>query len=191
MVRTAPALFVFCLVQIGVHLALILAAGRALRFSRRDVLLASNANVGGEALGQRSANAASMLQCTVPTASSSRVRKAQETSAVIMHCLCSRRRANNGGRHVRGQRLADQHGAVAPHWHRRSASAPCHLAHEDLPPQRHSASASASFCSRACPSFTLLSLTLRINVLAVWHAGYAVATFLCIPLGELVLRRLM
>ncbi len=49
MVRTAPALFVFCLVQIGVHLALILATGRAMRFSRRDVLLASNANVGGEA----------------------------------------------------------------------------------------------------------------------------------------------
>ena len=55
MVRTAPALFVFCLVQIGVHLAIILAAGRVMRFSRRDVLLASNANVGGETVRERAA----------------------------------------------------------------------------------------------------------------------------------------
>ena len=45
---SAPALFVFCLVQIGVHLGLILAAGKLMRFSRRDCLVASNANVGGE-----------------------------------------------------------------------------------------------------------------------------------------------
>lgn len=49
-IRTAPALFVFCLVQIGIHLALILGAGKLLGFSRRDVLIASNANVGGESL---------------------------------------------------------------------------------------------------------------------------------------------
>ncbi len=46
-VRTAPALFVFCLLQIGVHLAIILGLGKALGFTRRDVLLASNANIGG------------------------------------------------------------------------------------------------------------------------------------------------
>ena len=45
---TAPQLFLFSLVQIAVHLVLILAAGWALGFTRRDVLLASNANVGGE-----------------------------------------------------------------------------------------------------------------------------------------------
>jgi len=47
-IRTAPSLFVFCLVQIGLHLGIILGAGRLMGFSRRDVLLASNANVGGE-----------------------------------------------------------------------------------------------------------------------------------------------
>ena len=47
-IRTAPSLFVFCLVQIGLHLGIILGAGRLLGFSRRDILLASNANVGGE-----------------------------------------------------------------------------------------------------------------------------------------------
>lgn len=49
-VKGAPALFAFCLVQIGAHLGAILAAGRLLGFSRRDTLIASNANVGGEPL---------------------------------------------------------------------------------------------------------------------------------------------
>ena len=43
----APVLFVFSLLQIGIHLVLILAAGKAMNFTRRDVLIASNANVGG------------------------------------------------------------------------------------------------------------------------------------------------
>ena len=43
----APVLFVFSLLQIGIHLVLILAAGKAMKFTRRDVLIASNANVGG------------------------------------------------------------------------------------------------------------------------------------------------
>ena len=46
-ITTAPALFLFCFVQIAIHLALILGCGRALGFTRREVLLASNANVGG------------------------------------------------------------------------------------------------------------------------------------------------
>ena len=45
-IKTAPSLFVFCLLQIGVHLVILLGLGKALGFSRRDVLLASNANVG-------------------------------------------------------------------------------------------------------------------------------------------------
>lgn len=46
-VSTAPTLFAFCIVQIGIHLAVILGAGKLFNFARRDVLAASNANVGG------------------------------------------------------------------------------------------------------------------------------------------------
>lgn len=46
-ISTAPALFAFCFLQIAIHLAIILAAGRALGFQRKELLLASNANVGG------------------------------------------------------------------------------------------------------------------------------------------------
>ena len=46
-IQTAPALFVFCFLQIAVHLLLILGAGRMAGFSRKELLLASNANVGG------------------------------------------------------------------------------------------------------------------------------------------------
>jgi uncharacterized membrane protein len=46
-VRTAPVLFAFSFVALGLHLLLLLAAGKALGFSRRDLLLASNANIGG------------------------------------------------------------------------------------------------------------------------------------------------
>lgn len=47
---TAPSLFLFSSIQIGVHLALIMGAGKLLGIERKDVLLASNANVGGEHL---------------------------------------------------------------------------------------------------------------------------------------------
>lgn len=47
---TAPSLFLFSSIQIAVHLALIMGAGRLLGIERKDVLLASNANVGGELL---------------------------------------------------------------------------------------------------------------------------------------------
>ena len=46
-VSSCPALFVFCFLQIGVHLGLTLGAGKALGFSRKEMLLSSNANVGG------------------------------------------------------------------------------------------------------------------------------------------------
>ena len=46
-ITTAPALFLFCFVQIAIHLGLILGAGRLAGFTRRELLLASNANVGG------------------------------------------------------------------------------------------------------------------------------------------------
>ena len=46
-IKTAPSLFVFCFIQIATHLAIILGLGHLFKFSRRDILLASNANVGG------------------------------------------------------------------------------------------------------------------------------------------------
>ena len=45
---TAPALFAFSAIQISIHLALIMAAGKLLGFERKSILLASNANVGGQ-----------------------------------------------------------------------------------------------------------------------------------------------
>ena len=53
---TAPALFAWCFVQIAVHLAIILGVGRLLRFSLRDLLLASNANVRSRMAASKSAN---------------------------------------------------------------------------------------------------------------------------------------
>lgn len=49
-IQTAPSLFVFCFLQIAVHLLLIMGAGRLAGFSRKELLLASNANVGGRKL---------------------------------------------------------------------------------------------------------------------------------------------
>lgn len=45
--NTAPSIFLFALVQISVHLALILGLGKLFRFDLKLLLLASNANVGG------------------------------------------------------------------------------------------------------------------------------------------------
>ena len=49
-VQSCPALFLWCFLQISVHLSLTLGVGRMTGFSRRDLLLASNANVGGKML---------------------------------------------------------------------------------------------------------------------------------------------
>ncbi|CAL8469320.1 g8861 [Coccomyxa elongata] len=45
--NTAPSLFIFCFLQIAIHLGVILGVGRAAGFARKELLLASNANVGG------------------------------------------------------------------------------------------------------------------------------------------------
>ena len=50
--HTAPILFAYSFVAIAGHLGLLLVVGTALGFSRRDLLLASNANIGGEGLGE-------------------------------------------------------------------------------------------------------------------------------------------
>ena len=47
--KTAPILFLFSFVAIGSHLGLLILAGGRLGFSMRDILLASNANIGGKA----------------------------------------------------------------------------------------------------------------------------------------------
>lgn len=46
-INTAPSIFLFALVQIAVHLAVILGFGKLFRFDLKLLLLASNANVGG------------------------------------------------------------------------------------------------------------------------------------------------
>ncbi|KAK8690386.1 hypothetical protein V6N13_073920 [Hibiscus sabdariffa] len=46
-IKTAPSIFMFCLVQITIHLALILGLGKLFRFDLKLLLIASNANVGG------------------------------------------------------------------------------------------------------------------------------------------------
>lgn len=46
-IRTAPVLFVFSALSIGFHLIFILCLGHVFGYSRKNVLLASNANIGG------------------------------------------------------------------------------------------------------------------------------------------------
>ncbi|KAF6157669.1 hypothetical protein GIB67_037242 [Kingdonia uniflora] len=46
-IYTAPSIFVFALIQIAVHLAVILGVGKLLGLDQKLLLLASNANVGG------------------------------------------------------------------------------------------------------------------------------------------------
>lgn len=46
-IRTAPSIFLFCLIQIAIHLAVILGLGKLFGFELKLLLIASNANVGG------------------------------------------------------------------------------------------------------------------------------------------------
>ncbi|XP_039033052.1 uncharacterized membrane protein YjcL-like [Hibiscus syriacus] len=46
-IKTAPSIFMFALVQISIHLALILGLGKLFGFDLKLLLIASNANVGG------------------------------------------------------------------------------------------------------------------------------------------------
>ncbi|GLI59685.1 hypothetical protein VaNZ11_001627 [Volvox africanus] len=46
-IQTAPVLFLFSLLALGAHLGLLLLAGRVTGFSIKELLLASNANIGG------------------------------------------------------------------------------------------------------------------------------------------------
>jgi uncharacterized membrane protein len=47
-VQTAPILFLYSAIALAGHLGLMLGLGKLLGFSRRDLLIASNANIGGK-----------------------------------------------------------------------------------------------------------------------------------------------
>lgn len=47
-IKTAPVLFCYSFIALAGHLLLLLGLGRLAGFSLRDLLLASNANIGGE-----------------------------------------------------------------------------------------------------------------------------------------------
>lgn len=45
--KTAPSIFLFALVQVTVHLVIVLGLGKLFQFDLKLLLLASNANIGG------------------------------------------------------------------------------------------------------------------------------------------------
>lgn len=65
-ITTAPSIFLFSLVQIAVHLAIILGLGKLLRFDLKSLLIASNANVGGPTTACGMATAKGWSSLVVP-----------------------------------------------------------------------------------------------------------------------------
>lgn len=65
-VTMAPAVFGFALVQVAVHLAVVLGAGRVLGMERKALLVASNANVGGPTTAAAMATAKGWSSLVVP-----------------------------------------------------------------------------------------------------------------------------
>jgi len=65
-INTAPSIFLFALVQIGTHLAVILGIGKLLNIELRLLLLASNANVGGPTTAAGMATAKGWNSLIVP-----------------------------------------------------------------------------------------------------------------------------
>lgn len=65
-ISTAPSIFLFSLVQIAVHLAVILGFGKLLRFDLKLLLIASNANVGGPTTACGMATAKGWSSMVVP-----------------------------------------------------------------------------------------------------------------------------
>ncbi|KAK4384944.1 putative membrane protein YjcL [Sesamum angolense] len=65
-ISSAPSIFLFALVQIGVHLAIILGLGKLLQFDLKLLLLASNANVGGPTTACGMATAKGWSSLVVP-----------------------------------------------------------------------------------------------------------------------------
>ncbi|KAL3834343.1 hypothetical protein ACJIZ3_009079 [Penstemon smallii] len=65
-ISTAPNIFFFALVQIGVHLAVILGLGKLFRFDLKSLLIASNANVGGPTTACGMATAKGWTSLVIP-----------------------------------------------------------------------------------------------------------------------------
>jgi uncharacterized membrane protein len=65
-INTAPSIFLFALVQIAIHLAVILGLGKLFRIDLRLLLLASNANVGGPTTACGMATAKGWTSLVVP-----------------------------------------------------------------------------------------------------------------------------
>ena len=65
-IYTAPSIFMFALIQISVHLAIILGVGKLLRIDLRLLLLASNANVGGPTTACGMATAKGWTSLVIP-----------------------------------------------------------------------------------------------------------------------------
>ncbi|XP_021285899.1 uncharacterized protein LOC110417730 isoform X1 [Herrania umbratica] len=65
-INTAPSVFMFALVQIATHLALILGLGKLFRFDLKLLLIASNANVGGPTTACGMATAKGWSSMVVP-----------------------------------------------------------------------------------------------------------------------------
>ncbi|KAL8544080.1 hypothetical protein ACS0TY_004570 [Phlomoides rotata] len=63
---TAPSIFLFSLIQIVVHLAIILGVGKLLRFDPKLLLIASNANVGGPTTAGGMATAKGWTSLVIP-----------------------------------------------------------------------------------------------------------------------------
>ncbi|KAG6548646.1 hypothetical protein Mapa_009800 [Marchantia paleacea] len=63
---SAPGLFLFSLVQVAVHLAMILGVGKLCGFQRKELLMASNANVGGPSTAAGMAAAKGWRTLSVP-----------------------------------------------------------------------------------------------------------------------------
>ncbi|OEL25492.1 putative membrane protein YjcL [Dichanthelium oligosanthes] len=65
-VTKAPSVFVFALVQVSVHLAVVLGAGKLMGLERKALLVASNANVGGPTTAAAMATAKGWTSLIVP-----------------------------------------------------------------------------------------------------------------------------
>ncbi|KAJ4834226.1 hypothetical protein Tsubulata_018366 [Turnera subulata] len=65
-IKTAPSIFLFSLVQIAIHLAVILGLGKLFNFDKKLLLIASNANVGGPTTACGMATAKGWSSLVVP-----------------------------------------------------------------------------------------------------------------------------
>jgi len=65
-VTNAPSVFAFALLQVSVHLAVVLAAGRIMGIENKPLLIASNANIGGPTTAAAMATAKGWTSLVVP-----------------------------------------------------------------------------------------------------------------------------